>query len=73
MKLAYAEMTATDGKDSLLERKLETAESFRAPKKKSEDGEEVEEEEEAVERPAGPSAIVVVKEGKSAWESICSR
>jgi import inner membrane translocase subunit TIM44 len=72
VKLAYAEMTSDD-KESLLERKLHTADSFRTPKPKKEDGEENEEEEEEVVKDAGPNAIVVVKEGKSPWEQMKER
>ncbi len=69
VKLAYAEMTATE-KESLLERKLHTADSFRPPKSKTEDGDDGKTDESDVDRDMGPSAIVVVKEGKSPWEQM---
>lgn len=73
-KLAYLEMIGRDTKDSLLKRKVEQAESFRTATRevKSED-----DEDDMTDKPSttavGPSSIVVVKEPKSAWDSMKDR
>lgn len=73
-KLAYLEMIGQDAKDSLLKRKVEQAESFRAATRevKGED-----DEDDMTDKPSatavGPSSIVVVKEPKSAWDSMKDR
>jgi len=71
-KLAYLEMIGQDAKDSLLKRKVEQAESFRAATNKGED-----DEDDMADKPSttavGPSSIVVVKEPKSAWDSMKDR
>lgn len=73
-KLAYLEMTGRDAKDSLLKRKVEQAESFRAATREV-NGED--DEDDVADKPSatavGPSSIVVVKEPKSAWDSMKDR
>eukprot|EP01038_Epipyxis_sp_PR26KG_P004207 gene4207-5981_t len=64
-QLAYLEMIGAK-KDTVLRKKFHQAESFKAPKT---DGDA--DEEEAKDK--GPSAIVLVKEPKSAWESMKER
>lgn len=73
-KLAYLEMIGQDAKDSLLKRKVEQAESFRAATREV-NGED--DEDDMADKPSatavGPSSIVVVKEPKSAWDSMKDR
>jgi hypothetical protein len=67
---AYDELTGEE-KETALKRTLQQASTYKPPKKKEEtEGSEEEEEEKA---PSGPSAIVVVKEGKSAWDQMKER
>lgn len=78
VRQAYAEMMG-EGKESNLSRKVHQAESFRraAVKEEEEDEDLTEAEREAKEakarEEAGPSAIVLVKDPKSAWESMRER
>lgn len=76
VKLAYAEMMGTD-KESTLTRKIDQAESYR-PAKPQDDEDDDEDEDgnpkkKKEEVPAGPSALVVVKEAKSPWEQMKDR
>jgi hypothetical protein len=67
IQIAWKEMTA-DGKESTLERKVHQAESYKRPDEKKSDEEE---EEEVKDR--GPSAMVLVHEAKSPWETMKNR
>ena len=71
---AYDEMRGSK-KKSTLSRTVHQSESFKKPKKKGLDGEEVEGEEgeEEVVKPSGPSALVLVKEPVSQWERMKQR
>eukprot|EP00981_Chlorochromonas_danica_P006041 scaffold1263_cov170-Ochromonas_danica.AAC.5 len=69
MKLSFDELLGKN-KESLLSKDLKTADD--AIKKKRDDQQQ--EGEEAVEEePAGPSAIVLVKDGKNVWEQMKDR
>lgn len=75
---AYQEMMG-ENQESRLSKKVHQAQTFRPTKKKEEgdededgDGEEKEKKEEE-EKYTGGQAIVLVKEGKSAWESMKER
>ncbi len=71
VRLAYSEMIGED-KESTLSRNVQQAATFRPAKKAVDsDDEDAEKDEEAT--PTGPNAIVVVKEAKSAWESMRDR
>ena len=77
IRQGYAEMMG-EGKESYLNRRVHQAESFRRKAVKDEEEEDLTDAEreakEAKEREeAGPSAIVVVKDPKSAWESMKER
>ena len=78
IRQGYAEMMG-EGKESYLNRRVHQAESFRrkAVKDEEEDEDLTDAEREAKEakerEEAGPSAIVVVKDPKSAWESMKER
>lgn len=78
VRQAYAEMMG-EGKESNLSRKVHQAETFRrAAVKDEEDDEDLTEAEKAAKEAkareeAGPSAIVLVKDPKSAWESMRER
>ena len=69
IELAYSEMVG-ETKETRLKTKVQQAESFR-PAKKSEDDDEDDPDKEPVD--AGPSALVVVKEPKGAWEQMKER
>jgi hypothetical protein len=71
IRSAYDELREGE-KESMLKKKFTQAESYKAPKKEPKEGEE-EIEEEKPEEPVGPSSLVVVKEGKSAWEQMKER
>lgn len=71
VQLAYDEMVGEE-KQSKLKVQLKQANSYKPPKQTSEDS-EIEDSEDKPQEPAGPSAIVLVKEGKSAWESMKER
>jgi import inner membrane translocase subunit TIM44 len=73
----YAELTG-ESKETYLSRKVQQADSYRKRAAKVDEDEDLTEEEraakEAKEREeAGPSAIVLVKDPKSAWESMKER
>ena len=77
IRQGYAEMMG-EGKESYLNRRVHQAESFRRKAVKDEEEDDLTDAEreakEAKEREeAGPSAIVVVKDPKSAWESMKER
>lgn len=78
IRQAYAEMMG-EGKESNLSRKVHQAETFRrAAAKEEEEDEDLTEAEKAAKEAkareeAGPSAIVLVKDPKSAWESMRER
>lgn len=70
IKIAWKEMTA-DNKESTLERKVHQAESYKKPSEK--DDEDEDEDKEKVVKDRGPSAMVLVHEPKSPWESMKNR
>lgn len=79
IELAYKEMTASDPAESRLKTTVHQAESFRRTSKPSrkdndddDDDEDSEKDSEADTDP-GPSAIVLVKEPKGAWEQMKER
>lgn len=78
-KLAYLEMTGRDVKDSLLKRKVEQAESFRTATREVKDEDDEDDDDDAKDKSSrattavGPSSIVLVKEPKSAWDSMKDR
>lgn len=67
VKLAYAEMTG-EKRESFLKREFKQAASYKPPKAADDDEEEGEKE-----QYTGPSALVHVKDPKSAWESMKER
>jgi hypothetical protein len=68
---AYKEMTGAS-KDNLT-RRVEQAESYRRAKKDEGDEDEDDEDADKEEKEAGPSALVHVKDPKSAWEAMKER
>jgi hypothetical protein len=74
VRLAYQEMMG-ETKESSLRKTLKQADSYKAPNQRTEENKDENGDNEGAEEKVdhGPSAIVVVKEGKSAWESMKER
>lgn len=70
VRLAYQEMIG-ETTESNLRKKVEQAESYKPAK--SSDKTQSEDDDEDANKPPSPSAIVLVKEGKSTWEAMKER